>query len=105
MASYLTLYRRARGKGRGRRGRKVELTQGDLTDVQVGDVVSYFDKYEGQYVSGVIDKVNIRAGVLRLKPAMWQGQQLRPPRRLSFDEIMKLEREIPEDEPTESGTV
>lgn len=76
------------------------MIQGDLTDVQAGDIVSYFDKHEGQYVSGVIDKVNVRAGVLRLKAAMWRGEQLRPPRRLIFDDIMKLEREVPETLPT-----
>jgi len=80
------------------------LVQGDLTDVQAGDVVSYFDKHEGQYVSGVIDKVNLRAGVFRLKAAVWQGNQLRPARRLAFDDIMKLERPVPE-EPTEPDTV
>jgi hypothetical protein len=103
MASYITLYRRARGTGRDRRGRRsrsrIPLIQGELDDIQAGDVVSYFDKYEGQYVSGVVDKVNIRAEVLRLKALVWKGTQLRPARRLTFDDIMKLERARPVIEP------
>lgn len=87
MDKNIVIYR----KERGRKSPQV----GDLSDVRVGDAVHYEDM-ERAHAVGRIEKVNLKAGILRLAAAMYEQYVLRPARSLKFDQILVLERPNPE---------
>jgi hypothetical protein len=70
---------------------------GTLEDLQVGDGVSYYDMFESARAAGVIEKINVAAGVLRLAARVYRGVQYRPPRKLTVAEIISAERNVPEE--------
>jgi hypothetical protein len=82
---YETLYRKGSAKF---------PDQGNLTDVRIGDAVSYRDDV-GAHAAGRVAKVNVAARVLRLEPHVYLEYVLRPAQVLQFDQILKLERRNP----------
>ena len=82
--NYDLLYKRGYGK---RKDHKTELV-GSLDALQVGDLILYCMK-EGGYVIGVVWKVNVKAGKLRVARSVINGWVMRPSRTFGFDEILK----------------
>jgi len=82
----ILIYKRA-GKGK-----KPEPAQGRPEDIQVGDAVSYWDNTSA-FSAGRVEKINAKAGVLRLEAVMYKDQVLRPARKLTFADIIKAERD------------
>lgn len=71
---------------------------GTLEDIRIGDIITYYDIPEGAGAAGVVEKINVAAGVLRLAPASYKGVQYRPPRKLMVAEIIKAERRVPDED-------
>ena len=97
--AFTLIYRR---KGKGKRPAPAE---GDPTNIRVGDSISYWDPVSA-FSAGTVEKINTLAGVLRIGALMYGDVILRPPRRLSFSEIIKAERPsnmpVPVDSPTDA---
>lgn len=74
-----------------RKGTRGSEPLGDLTDVRVGDAVRYLDDEQAS-VNARIAKVNIKAGVLRTDPCVYNGYTLRTSKTLKFDQILELKR-------------
>lgn len=85
----ITIYRRASGKGKNKRP-----DEGDPLNIQVGDGITFYNPRDRQYAAGKVERINHKAGVLRLEAMKFGKIVLRPPRRLGFDEIIKAERKI-----------
>lgn len=86
MERKLVIYRRAKyGLG--------EI--GDLTDVRVGDVVQFWDDSQNAFRS--IIKVNVKAGMARLAPVVYEQYTLVPSRSIRFDDIITLQRILDDD--------
>lgn len=69
---------------------------GDVTQIQVGDTVSYWDAFKSR-ASGRVEKVNSRAQRLRVASHKYGNHILRPGRTLEFPEVLEVLR--PKDAP------
>lgn len=74
-----------------RKGKFGSEPLGDLTDVRVGDAVRYLDE-NGANATSRVAKVNVKAGVLRTEPQMYNEYVLRTAKTLKFDQILGLTR-------------
>lgn len=72
---------------------------GDLTDIKVGDAVRYI--LDNKSVVGQVEKVNVRAKVLRVARQMYGEKSMRPPKTLSFDVVLEVFRTVSEEEAAE----
>lgn len=77
------------------KGTKTLPDVGNLTDVRVGDSVSYKDE-NGAHATSKVAKVNVKAQVLRTEPSKYKDYVLRSACTLKFDKIDKLERPNPQ---------
>lgn len=66
---------------------------GSIEDIRVGDLVSYWDPVSA-HATGKIDRINEKAGNLRLAPVYFGSHLLRPARRITFKDILKAERPV-----------
>ena len=73
---------------------KKEAPTGDISLMQAGDIVSYIDdrRKDRAEVSGVVEKVNTAAGVLRIAPHIYNGKEIRNGRSLIFAEVLGVQR-------------
>ncbi len=68
---------------------------GDLTDVRVGDIVQFWD--ESQNAFRMVIKVNVKAGMARLAPVVYEQYTLVPSRSIHFEDIITLQRVLNDD--------
>ena len=95
--AFTLIYRR---KGKGKRPWPAE---GDPANIRIGDSISYWDPVSA-FSAGTVEKINTLAGVLRIGPLMYRDAVLRPPRKLSFSEVIKAERPYNAPSPDSSPT-
>jgi hypothetical protein len=65
--------------------------EGSLTELQVGDLVTYRDA-NSRVVHSLVETVNIKEGTLRVAPLIYNGEMLRPGCALEFPAIERASR-------------
>lgn len=86
-AKYRVVFKRAHPKHN-------ELDYGDVAALQAGDTVSYAYIQGGTkaFVSGLVEKVNTQAGILRVSGCKQGKRILRPPQTLTFKDVLDVLR-------------